>query len=69
MIEYVFALLMYLHGNLIQYSPKDALSDCLEQKRKVMRDPNEKITVVCKEVKAKTYVDKHGIKRIETILE
>jgi hypothetical protein len=34
-----------------------------------MRDPNEKITVVCKEVKAKTYVDKHGIKRIETILE
>jgi hypothetical protein len=34
MIESVFALLMYLHGNLIQYSPKDALSDCLEQKEK-----------------------------------
>jgi hypothetical protein len=54
MIESIFALLMYLHGNLIQYSPKDALSDCLEQKRKVMRDPNEKVVVVCKKVKAKT---------------
>ncbi len=69
MIETVFALLMYLHGDLIQYSPKDALSDCLEQRRKVMREPNENITVVCKQVTAKTHVDKHGIKRIETILE
>jgi hypothetical protein len=35
--EIVFALLMFLNGNLENYSPKNNLADCLEQKRKVER--------------------------------
>jgi hypothetical protein len=38
--EIIFALLMFLNGNLENYSPKNNLADCLEQKRKVERDGN-----------------------------
>jgi len=67
MIEAVFALLMYMNNKLEGYSPKDSLAECLEQKRKVERDPGSNVNWSCKEVKAIVEVDKHGIKRIKEV--
>ena len=69
MIEAVFALLMYMNNKLEGYSPKTNLAECLEQKRKVERDPGGNVNWSCKEVKAIVEVDKHGIKRIKEIKE
>ena len=69
MIEVVFALLMYINGKLEGYSPKTNIADCLEQKRKVERDPGSNVNWSCKEVKAIVEVDKHGIKRIKEVKE
>jgi hypothetical protein len=68
MIEVVFALLMFLNGNLENYSPKNNLADCLEQKRKVERDGNtSSIRMECKEIEAIVETDKFGVKRIKEI--
>ena len=67
MIEAVFALLMYMNNKLEGYSPKANLAECLEQKRKVERDPGSNVNWSCKEVKAIVEVDKHGIKRIKEV--
>ena len=67
MIEVVFALLMYMNNKLEGYSPKANLAECLEQKRKVERDPGGNVNWICKEVKAIVEVDKHGIKRIKEV--
>jgi len=66
--EIIFALLMFLNGNLENYSPKNNLADCLEQKRKVERDGNPNSTQwQCKQIEAVIEVDKHGVKRIKEI--
>ena len=68
MIEMVVALCMFLNDKLIEHSPKKSLSDCLEVKRKIERNNDSGNTrVMCGVVKAKTYIDSHGIKRIEEI--
>ena len=67
--EIVFALLMFLNGKLENYSPKANLAECLEQKRKVERDPGGNVNWSCKEIKAIVETDKHGIKRIKEIKE
>ena len=68
MIEMVVALCMFLNDKLIEHSPKKSLSDCLEVKRKIERNNDSGNTrVMCGVVKAKVYVDQHGIKRIEKI--
>ena len=67
MIEVVFALLMYMNNKLEGYSPKANLADCLEQKRKVERDPGTNVNWSCKEVKAIVETDKHGVKRIKEV--
>ena len=67
MIEVVFALLMYMNNKLEGYSPKTNLAECLEQKRKVERDPGSNVNWSCKEVKAIVETDKHGIKRIKEV--
>ena len=68
MIEMVVALCMFLNDKLIEHSPKKSLSECLEIKRKIERNTNSGNShVQCSVVKAKVYVDKHGIKRIEEI--
>ena len=52
MFEVVFALLMYMNGNLEGYSPKTSVADCLEQKRKVERDGStDSVRMECKEVR------------------
>ena len=66
--EIIFALLMFLNGNLENYSPKNNLADCLEQKRKVERDGNTSfIRMECKEIEAIVETDKFGVKRIKEI--
>ena len=68
MIEVVFALLMFLNGNLENYSPKNNLADCLEQKRKVERDGGtSSVRMECKEIEAIVETDKFGVKRIKEI--
>ena len=68
MIEMVVALCMFLGDKMIEHSPKKNLSDCLETKRKIERNTDSgNSRVECSIVKAKVYVDKHGIKRIEEI--
>jgi len=68
MIEMVVALMMFLNDKIIEHSPKENLSDCLEVKRKIERNNDSgNYYVKCGIVKAKTYVDSHGIKRIEKI--
>jgi len=58
---------MYMNNKLEGYSPKANLAECLEQKRKVERDPGGNVNWSCKEVKAIVEVDKHGIKRIKEV--
>ena len=66
--EIIFALLMFLNGNLENYSPKESLAECLEQKRKVERNgTTDAVRMECKQVEAIVEVDKHGIKRIKQI--
>ena len=66
--EIIFALLMFLNGNLENYSPKNNLADCLEQKRKVERDGNtSSIRMECNEIEAIVETDKFGVKRIKEI--
>ena len=67
MIEVVFALLMYMNNKLEGYSPKANLAECLEQKRKVERNPAPNVNWICKEVEAIIETDKHGIKRIKEV--
>ena len=67
MIEVVFALLMYMNNKLEGNSPKANLAECLEQKRKVERDPGTNVNWSCKEVKAIVETDKHGVKRIKEV--
>ena len=64
----VVALCMFLGDKMIEHSPKKNLSECLETKRKIERNTDSgNSRVECSIVKAKVYVDKHGIKRIEEI--
>ena len=66
--EIVFALLMFLNNKLENYSPKESLAECLEQKRKVERNgTTDAVRMECKQVEAIVEVDRHGIKRIKQI--
>ena len=66
--EIIFALLMFLNGNLENYSPKANLADCLEQKRRIERNgTTDAVRMECKQIEAIVEVDKHGVKRIKEI--
>ena len=71
MIETIVALMMYLGDQMIEHSPKENLGECLEIKRKIERHttPGGNSYIKCGVVKAKTYIDNHGIKRVEKIIE
>ena len=66
--EIIFALLMFLNGNLENYSPKANLAECLEQKRRIERNgTTDAVRMECKQIEAIVEVDKHGVKRIKEI--
>ena len=72
MIEIVFAMMTILDGDrLLEYVPTKGMSDCLAQKRVVMRqigEDQEGIYIQCKEVKAELEKDM-GRLRIKRIIE
>ena len=72
MIEIVFAMMMIQNGDkVLEYVPTQGMSDCLAQKRIVMRqigEDQEGIYIQCKEVKAELENDM-GRLRIKRIIE
>ena len=69
MIETVVALLMMLNGNLIEFTYKEKMSDCLKSKRIAEREVRpERVQFSCKKVTAVTEVYM-GRKKILSIKE
>ena len=72
MIEMVFAMMMIQNEDkVLEYVPTNSMSDCLAQKRIVMRqigEDQEGIYIQCKEVKAELEEDM-GRLRIKRIIE
>jgi len=57
MSEIVVALLMFLNGDMIEYTYKETMSDCLKSKRIAMREINpDSVLFTCKKVTAKTEI-------------
>jgi len=72
MIEIVFAMMTIIDGDrLLEYVPTKGMSDCLAQKRIVMRqigENQEGIYIQCKQVRAELEEDM-GRLRIKKIYE
>ena len=69
MTEVVVALLMFLNGNIIEYTYKDSMSKCLKSKRISMREINpDSVVMACKKVTAETEIYQ-GRKKILKVLE
>ena len=72
MIEIVFAMMTILDGDkLLEYVPTKGMSDCLAQKRVVMRqigEEQEGIYIQCKQIKAELEEDM-GRLRIKKIYD
>ena len=69
MTEVVVALLMFLNGNMIEYTYKDSMSKCLKSKRIAMREINpDSVVFTCKKITAKTEIYQ-GRKKILKVLE
>ena len=57
MTEVVVALLMFLNGNMIEFTYKDSMSKCLKSKRIAMREINpDSVLFSCKKVSAETEI-------------
>ena len=68
MTEIVVALLMFLNGDMIEYTYKESMSDCLKSKRISMREINpDSVLFSCKKVTAKTEIYQ-GRKKILKVL-
>jgi len=68
-MEVVVALLMFLNGNMIEYTYKESMSSCLKSKRIAMREINpDSVLFSCKKVTAETEIYQ-GRKRIIKIIE
>ena len=69
MTEIVVALLMFLNGNMIEFTYKESMSKCLKSKRIAMREINpDSVIFSCKKVTAETEIYQ-GRKRIIKIIE
>ena len=69
MTEVVVALLMFLNGNMIEFTYKDSMSACLKSKRISMREINpDSVVFSCKKISAKTEIYQ-GRKKILKVLE
>jgi len=56
-MEVVVALLMFLNGNMIEYTYKESMSSCLKSKRIAMREINpDSVLFSCKKVTAETEI-------------
>ena len=69
MTEVIVALLMFLNGNMIEFTYKESMSKCLKSKRIAMREINpDSVVFSCKKVTAETEIYQ-GRKRIIKIIE
>ena len=54
MTEVVVALLMFLNGDMIEFTYKDSMSKCLKSKRIAMREINpDSVVFTCKKIQQK----------------
>ena len=68
MTEIAVALLMFLNGNMIEYTYKDSMSACLKSKRIAMREINpDSVLFSCKRLTVKTEIYQ-GRKKILKII-
>ena len=71
MIEIVFAMMTILDGDkLLEYVPTKGMSDCLAQKRVVMRqigEDQEGIYIQCKQIKAELEEDMGRLRIVKII--
>ena len=57
MTEIVVALLMFLNGDMIEFTYKESMSACLKSKRIAMREINpDSVLFSCKKITAKTEI-------------
>ena len=69
MTEVLVALLMFLNGNLIEFTYKESMSKCLKSKRIALREINpDSVVFTCKKVTAETEIYQ-GRKRIIKIIK
>jgi len=69
MTEVVVALLMFLNGNMIEFTHKESFSKCLKSVRIAMREINpDSVVFTCKKETAKTEIYQ-GRKRIIKIIK
>ena len=68
MTEIAVALLMFLNGNMIEYTYKDSMSACLKSKRIAMREINpDSVVFTCRKITAETEIYQ-GRKKILKVL-
>ena len=69
MTEVVVALLMFLNGNMIEFTYKESMSKCLKSKRIAMREINpDTVLMSCKKISAETEIYQ-GRKKILKVIE
>ena len=68
MTEVVVALLMFLNGNMIEFTYKEPMSKCLKSVRIAMREINpDSVVFTCKKVTAETEIYQERKKIIKII--
>ena len=68
MTEIAVALLMFLNGNMIEYTYKESMSKCLKSKRVAMREINpDSVLFSCKKLTVETEIYK-GRKKILKVI-
>jgi len=68
MTEVVVALLMFLNGDMIEFTYKESMSECLKSRRIAMREINpDTVLMSCKKISAETEIYQ-GRKKILKVL-
>ena len=67
-IKSVFALCMFIAGELKEHRIQDSMSDCLKGKRLAERDKNSNIQYMCGKVEAELETNIDGSKAIKKII-
>jgi len=67
MIETVFALLMFVNGEIKEHLIQDSMAQCLRGKREAERTYSESVTYKCYKGKAKTEIYQ-GRKNIRALI-
>jgi hypothetical protein len=68
MTEVVVALLMFLNGDMIEFTYKESMAECLKSRRIAMREINpDTVLMSCKKISAETEIYQ-GRKKILKVL-